>query len=125
MRVLKDLGLNLVYAVNTHVHADHITGTHKLRQVFTELTTGLGNAYKRKRDKNHLNPELTDEVKNLMYSGNYNTLQAVAYKTSQVGAYKNSAKISKFGRNLENFWKNSEKVLKIFENLGEKMKNLI
>ena len=47
VRVLKDLGLNLVYAVNTHVHADHITGTHKLREHFKNVETGLGSAYVR------------------------------------------------------------------------------
>lgn len=25
--LVKDLGLKLIYAMNTHVHADHITGT--------------------------------------------------------------------------------------------------
>lgn len=25
--LIKDLGLKLIYAMNTHVHADHITGT--------------------------------------------------------------------------------------------------
>ena len=47
VRVLKDLGLNLIYAVNTHVHADHITGTHKLREHFKNVETGLGSAYVR------------------------------------------------------------------------------
>jgi sulfur dioxygenase len=32
LQVATDLGLNLVYAVNTHAHADHITGTHRLKQ---------------------------------------------------------------------------------------------
>eukprot|EP00339_Tiarina_fusa_P011235 CAMPEP_0117032396 /NCGR_PEP_ID=MMETSP0472-20121206/23226_1 /TAXON_ID=693140 ORGANISM="Tiarina fusus, Strain LIS" /NCGR_SAMPLE_ID=MMETSP0472 /ASSEMBLY_ACC=CAM_ASM_000603 /LENGTH=233 /DNA_ID=CAMNT_0004741023 /DNA_START=266 /DNA_END=967 /DNA_ORIENTATION=+ len=29
---IKDLGLNLVYGINTHAHADHITGTGILKQ---------------------------------------------------------------------------------------------
>jgi sulfur dioxygenase len=29
--LVKDLGLNLVYGINTHCHADHITGTGKLK----------------------------------------------------------------------------------------------
>jgi sulfur dioxygenase len=32
----------LTLAINTHVHADHITGTHKLRDHFKLLKTGLG-----------------------------------------------------------------------------------
>ena len=28
---LKELGLNLKYAINTHCHADHITGTNILK----------------------------------------------------------------------------------------------
>ena len=31
------LGLNIVYGVNTHAHADHITGTHLLKQKITGL----------------------------------------------------------------------------------------
>ena len=27
LSLVKDLGLKLIYAMNTHVHADHITGT--------------------------------------------------------------------------------------------------
>jgi sulfur dioxygenase len=29
--LVKDLGLTLVYGINTHCHADHITGTGKLK----------------------------------------------------------------------------------------------
>ena len=38
MQLLRELGLTLRYALDTHVHADHITGTGKLR----ELTGCLG-----------------------------------------------------------------------------------
>lgn len=31
VKLVKELGLNLVYAANTHVHADHITGTGELK----------------------------------------------------------------------------------------------
>jgi len=31
LKEASDLGLNLVYGVNTHAHADHITGTHLLK----------------------------------------------------------------------------------------------
>jgi sulfur dioxygenase len=30
-QLIKDLGLRLVYAINTHCHADHITGTGQLK----------------------------------------------------------------------------------------------
>ncbi len=32
LKLLRELGLNLRYCLETHVHADHITGTGKLRQ---------------------------------------------------------------------------------------------
>ncbi|XP_041372987.1 persulfide dioxygenase ETHE1, mitochondrial-like [Gigantopelta aegis] len=32
MQVVKDLGLNLIFAANTHVHADHITGTGEIKK---------------------------------------------------------------------------------------------
>lgn len=31
--VIKELDLDLQYAVNTHCHADHVTGTGKLKVV--------------------------------------------------------------------------------------------
>lgn len=33
IRLLEELGLNLRYCLETHIHADHITGTAKLREV--------------------------------------------------------------------------------------------
>jgi sulfur dioxygenase len=33
--IVKDLGLNLIYAINTHVHADHVTGTGELKKRIT------------------------------------------------------------------------------------------
>jgi sulfur dioxygenase len=32
LAVVQEMGLNLVYGVNTHMHADHITGTGLLKQ---------------------------------------------------------------------------------------------
>lgn len=33
LKLLKELGLTLCYCLETHIHADHITGTDKLREV--------------------------------------------------------------------------------------------
>jgi sulfur dioxygenase len=35
----KDLGLKLVYGLNTHCHADHVTGTGKLKVRINILST--------------------------------------------------------------------------------------
>jgi sulfur dioxygenase len=41
--VIKDLGLDLVYGVNTHVHADHITGTGLMKKNhFPSMKSVLG-----------------------------------------------------------------------------------
>lgn len=32
-QILCELGLNLLYCLETHIHADHVTGTDKLRQI--------------------------------------------------------------------------------------------
>jgi len=36
VKVIEDLGLTLKYAIETHVHADHVTGSGSLRQVLPE-----------------------------------------------------------------------------------------
>ena len=33
VQLLKELELDPIYGLNTHVHADHVTGTHALKQV--------------------------------------------------------------------------------------------
>ena len=33
LKLIEELGLNLLYCLETHIHADHITGTGKLRQI--------------------------------------------------------------------------------------------
>ena len=33
LALIKDLGLNLIYAMNTHVHADHVTGTGLIKVI--------------------------------------------------------------------------------------------
>lgn len=39
LSLVKDLGLKLIYAMNTHVHADHVTGTGliKVRLLLTYI----------------------------------------------------------------------------------------
>ena len=41
INVLKELNLKLVKVIDTHIHADHITGASKLKQV-TNCTTIMG-----------------------------------------------------------------------------------
>jgi glyoxylase-like metal-dependent hydrolase (beta-lactamase superfamily II) len=36
--LIKELGLKLVFVIDTHVHADHITGSGKLRETYDALT---------------------------------------------------------------------------------------
>ncbi|CAG0888298.1 unnamed protein product [Cyprideis torosa] len=41
VRLMKELGLKLAYAINTHVHADHITGTGKLKKLIPGCQSAL------------------------------------------------------------------------------------
>jgi len=38
---IEELGLNLIYLLETHVHADHVTGNGKLQDVFPSAKVGL------------------------------------------------------------------------------------
>jgi sulfur dioxygenase len=46
VEVAKEMGVKLLYAINTHVHADHITGTHKLKQLVPGINSVLGSRAK-------------------------------------------------------------------------------
>ncbi len=41
LKVVEELGLNVLYAVNTHCHADHVTGTGKLKENVSTLKSGI------------------------------------------------------------------------------------
>lgn len=40
--LIKELGFNLLYAMNTHMHADHITGTGKLKSILPDTKSVIG-----------------------------------------------------------------------------------
>lgn len=54
-KLINELGLRLAYAVNTHVHADHITGSGKLKEIIQNCRSVISAASKAKAD-DHLNP---------------------------------------------------------------------
>lgn len=43
-KLIKELGFKLVYALNTHMHADHITGTGKLKSLIPGSKSVIGRA---------------------------------------------------------------------------------
>lgn len=53
--VAQELGLSLVYGINTHAHADHITGTGLLKQKVPGLQSIISEASKAKADV-HVQP---------------------------------------------------------------------
>ncbi|EYU45038.1 hypothetical protein ABFS82_13G054000 [Erythranthe guttata] len=48
--LVKELGLNLIYAINTHVHADHVTGTGLLKSKVPGLKSIISKASNAKAD---------------------------------------------------------------------------
>ncbi|XP_075976634.1 persulfide dioxygenase ETHE1, mitochondrial [Anticarsia gemmatalis] len=52
--LIKELGFKLVYAMNTHMHADHITGTGKLKGLIPDTKSVIGKASGAQADV-HLN----------------------------------------------------------------------
>mmetsp|Transcript_23067 Transcript_23067/g.56894 ORF Transcript_23067/g.56894 Transcript_23067/m.56894 type:complete len:298 (-) Transcript_23067:3-896(-) len=50
LKQVKELGLNLVYGLNTHAHADHITGTHLLKQSVPTMKSIISTASHAKAD---------------------------------------------------------------------------
>lgn len=50
VKIVKDMGLKLLYGVNTHVHADHITGTGLIKEKIPECRSAISAAGKAKAD---------------------------------------------------------------------------
>ncbi|CAH0727153.1 unnamed protein product, partial [Brenthis ino] len=48
--LIKELGFDLIYAMNTHMHADHITGTGKLKSLIPSTKSVIGKASGAKAD---------------------------------------------------------------------------
>ncbi|XP_006823304.1 persulfide dioxygenase ETHE1, mitochondrial-like [Saccoglossus kowalevskii] len=49
-RVIEDLGLKLIFALNTHVHADHVTGTGELKKLYPMCRSVIAEVSKAKAD---------------------------------------------------------------------------
>uniref|UniRef100_A0A164ZTR1 persulfide dioxygenase n=1 Tax=Daucus carota subsp. sativus TaxID=79200 RepID=A0A164ZTR1_DAUCS len=50
LALIKDLGLNLIYAMNTHVHADHVTGTGLIKTKVPDVKSVISRASNGKAD---------------------------------------------------------------------------
>ncbi|XP_013789204.1 persulfide dioxygenase ETHE1 homolog, mitochondrial-like, partial [Limulus polyphemus] len=50
VKLVEELGLNLIYAANTHVHADHITGTGRIKQKIPGCKSVIAKASEAKAD---------------------------------------------------------------------------
>lgn len=49
--LIKDLQLNLLYGINTHMHADHVTGTGLLKRYFPSCRTAISKAAGARADR--------------------------------------------------------------------------
>mmetsp|Transcript_45805 Transcript_45805/g.114598 ORF Transcript_45805/g.114598 Transcript_45805/m.114598 type:complete len:402 (-) Transcript_45805:123-1328(-) len=58
LQFIKDLGLRLVYAVNTHCHADHITGTGKIKTLLPDVKSGISKASAAKADIHYVHGDI-------------------------------------------------------------------
>lgn len=56
--LIKDLGFKLIYALNTHMHADHITGTGKLKSLLPGTKSVIGKASGAQADVHLLDGDL-------------------------------------------------------------------
>eukprot|EP01018_Ginkgo_biloba_P025301 Gb_32128 [translate_table: standard] len=50
LNLIKELGLKLIYAMNTHVHADHVTGTGLIKGKMSGVKSVISEASKAKAD---------------------------------------------------------------------------
>ncbi|XP_067143817.1 persulfide dioxygenase ETHE1, mitochondrial [Centruroides vittatus] len=51
VKLVKELGFDLIYAANTHVHADHVTGTGKIKTLLPKCKSVISKASGAKADK--------------------------------------------------------------------------
>ncbi|KAK1279946.1 hypothetical protein QJS04_geneDACA003141 [Acorus gramineus] len=59
LSLIKDLGLKLTYALNTHVHADHVTGTGLIKGMMPDVISVISKASNAKAD---LHVEAGDKI---------------------------------------------------------------
>lgn len=50
IKIIEDMGLNLKYALNTHVHADHVTGTGEIKKKLPNCKSMISKYSKAKAD---------------------------------------------------------------------------
>ncbi|XP_038119820.1 persulfide dioxygenase ETHE1, mitochondrial [Culex quinquefasciatus] len=75
-KLIQELGLKLTYALNTHMHADHITGTGYLKQLLPGTVSVISEASGAKADKHLKDNEVVKfgrfEIKGLSTPGHTN-----------------------------------------------------